>query len=178
MSNDQQQSGGGKSLLDKAQDMIGAAVGMSSASTMGSHSAGAFVKNAVIANRYEIEAAQIALQRGRSPEIRELAQKMIKDHQMLGSKMKSAVPAMDGVDLPDEQLDNRRQGMIDNLRDAPEDSFDQRYLDQQLAAHREAVTLFSGYADNGDNPELKGLAASAVPILQDHLDHVTRLKGY
>jgi putative membrane protein len=178
MTSEPNQQQGGKSLLDKAQDAIGAAVGMASASTVGAHSAKAFVQNATASNLYEIEAAQIAVQRSGSLEVRTLAEKMLKDHQTLGAKMKHALSGIEGVDPVDQKLDNRREGMIDNLRDAPQDAFDERYLDQQLTAHREAVSLFQGYAEHGDNTELKGVAAAALPILQEHLDHVIRLRGH
>jgi putative membrane protein len=168
----------GKSVIDKAQDAIGAAVGMASASTLGSHSAQAFLRNAMASNLYEIEAARLAEQRGQTVEVRELAQKMIRDHETLGTKMRHSLADIGAVEAPEEKLDNRRQGMIDNLRDAPADGFDRTYLDQQFTAHREAVTLFQGYAENGDNAELKGLAAAAVPILQEHLEHVIRLRGH
>lgn len=103
---------------------------------------------------------------------------MIRDHQMLATKTRHAISEIGGVEPAEETLDNRRQGMLDNLRDAPAEGFDPAYLEQQQTAHREAVTLFKGYAESGDNPQLKGLAASAVPILQKHLDRVASLLGH
>jgi putative membrane protein len=46
--------GGLKSVIDKAQDMIGGVVGMASATTAGSHDSEAFVTNAVMGDLYEI----------------------------------------------------------------------------------------------------------------------------
>ena len=34
-----------------------------------------------------------------------------------------------------------------------------------------------GYADHGDNPALKALAAKATPVIQKHLDEVKRIGG-
>jgi putative membrane protein len=178
MANEPNQEKRGRGLLGRAQDALGSAVGMASAATVGSRSAKAFLQNATASNLYEIEAAQIALQRTGSEDVRVLAQTMLRDHQMLGVKLKHAALEIEGIEPAEEKLDNRREGMLDNLREAPQQAFDERYLEQQLAAHREALTLFRGYAENGDHAELKGVAAAAVPILEEHLNHVIRLRGH
>jgi putative membrane protein len=50
-------------------------------------------------------------------------------------------------------------------------------LHQQLAAHLEALTLHSGYADHGDNPVLKAAAAKTKPIVQSHIDQLKKIGG-
>jgi len=167
-----------RGAMDKAEDAVGAAVGMASASTAGSHSTKAFVMNAVIANRYEIEAARIALARSRSEPVRQLAQRMIDDHTRVGDQMRRAVEAGGQAQAMPDALDDRRKGMIDNLRTAPEDEFDRRYLQQQDAAHREAITLFEGYGKNGDDPRLKRLAEETAPALKAHLEAVKAAQGH
>jgi putative membrane protein len=71
---------------------------------------------------------------------------------------------------PADKLDERRQGFIDNLKTASAADFDKTYIDQQVAAHGEALTLMQGYADNGSDAGLKAGAAKAVPKVQMHLD--------
>jgi putative membrane protein len=63
------------------------------------------------------------------------------------------------------------------LNAAKPDEFDKTYLDQQEAAHNEALTLMQGYADHGDDAGLKAAAAKAVPKVQAHLDKVKSLKA-
>lgn len=154
-----------------------AAADAASAVALASRAARAFVHTALAGNLYEIEAARIALQRSGSDAVRGLAQAMLTDHQALGAKVRHALPELEGVDPVEAKLDGRREDMLDNLREAPRAGFDQRYLDQQLAAHREALTLFRGYAECGGNAELKGLAAAAAPILETQLEHVIGLRG-
>jgi putative membrane protein len=82
-------------------------------------------------------------------------------------------------DLADAALpadtDARRTGLLDNLRSATADGFDKTYLDQQVAAHDEANTLMSGFAEHGDNAVLKAFAAKVSPTVREHLDMVKAL---
>jgi putative membrane protein len=181
MSEDNQNEGGGlKKVMDKASDMVGGMVGMASASTAGSHSGAAFAANAGMGDLYEIEAGRIALQKARSDAVREFAAMMIEHHTTSMHQMQSALMSSEVTrDLPDlkpvMELDNRRQGMIQHLMDAPDDDFDKMYLDQQRLAHQETATLLSGYAENGDNPQLQSVAIGALPMVERHAKMIGRL---
>lgn len=181
MAQQQNDSGGGlKGAVDKMQDAVGGAVGMASATTAGSHSAKAFLTNAAVADIYEREAARMALMRSRSPEITLFAERMIQDHTTSTHQLQSALTmneAKDAGPAPTEP-DQRRKGMLGHLRDAPDDGFDKMYLDQQEMAHQENVTLFKGYAESGDNPQLRSFAMSTLPVLERHLEKVRMLKGH
>src|SRR5690606_41250583 len=85
-----------------------------------------------------------------------------------------APQAAPDVTVPTE-LDERRQGMIDNLRAASAEDFDRVYIDQQVAAHNEAVTLHRGFSDNSDAPQLAQHAATVLPQIEAHLQHAERL---
>lgn len=167
---------GASRMVDKAQDAVGAAVGKTSASIGGGTTKG-FVKNAALSDMYEIEAAELAIRRTASPPIVKLAEQMIDDHGKASAELKRTVAALDDVDAPPARLDERRQGMIDNLEAAPDEEFDKSYLDQQYAAHDEAVTLFRNYSEHGDEPKLKAFASETLPVLERHLSHVQELRG-
>lgn len=173
-------AGGMKHMLDKATDVVGGMVGLASASTAGSHSSEGFVMNACVGDLYELEAAQIALQRSRSESVRAFAQMMIDHHTTAMHQMRSALRSSEVRSrLPDlaptTELDDRRKAMIKHLREAPEDNLDKTYLDQQKLAHQETVTLHKGYAESGDNPQLRSLAASGVPMVERHLETLRRI---
>jgi putative membrane protein len=100
---------------------------------------------------------------------------MITDHTAMLNEMKPVITKA-GKTAPTE-LDQRRQGLLDNLRAAGPNDFDKVYLDQQVAAHEETLTLLKGYADNGDNADLKAAAAKAMPKVQAHLDKAKALQA-
>ena len=161
--------------VNAAQDATSAAVGATAAATVGQVSTDAFVTNASISDMYEIQAGQIAQAKGQSKGVKDFGKMMVTDHTAMSNAMKPMVIAA-GETAP-TGLDERRKGMIDNLNAAAPADFDKVYLDQQEAAHGEALTLMSGYGDNGDNADLKAGALKAVPKSQAHLDHVKQLKA-
>jgi putative membrane protein len=158
-----------------AQDATGAAVGTMSAATMGSHDTGAFVSNAAQSDMYEIQAAKIAEQKAKAPEVKAFAKKMIADHTKLTNEMKPLIKA--AGQTPPTDLDQRRKGFLDNLKAADAGSFDKTYMDQQVAAHDEALTLMQGYAKDGSDAGLKGGAAKAIPTVQMHSDMAKKIQA-
>lgn len=95
---------------------------------------------------------------------------MIKaDHTAASADLKTAAATgAPDVTLP-VQLDQRRQGLLDNLRSASAADFDKVYIDQQVAAHQEAVTLHRGFSDNTDAPDLARHAQTVLPKIEAHL---------
>jgi putative membrane protein len=133
-----------------------------------------FVPAATSSNTFEIQSSRLALQRSRNPEVRRFAQQMIRDHNMAGRRMMAAARA-GGVPAPRPMLNDKHQAMLDSVRSASD--FDAAYMDAQLAAHQEAVALFTSYSSTGDNAELVVFAKETLPTLQMHLDHVQSMKG-
>jgi putative membrane protein len=160
--------------VDKAQDATGAAVGATSANTLGPHDTAAFVSNASQSDMYEIEAAKTAQARTKNPDIRAFAKMMFTDHTATSKAM--APLAQAAGQTPADKLDQRRQGFIDNLKTASDADFDKVYVDQQVAAHKEALDLMSGYAKDGSDAGLKDAAAKTAPKVQMHLDKITGIQ--
>lgn len=161
--------------VNKAQDAMGAAVGSTSAATMGAHDTGAFVSNAVQSDMYEIQAAKMAEQRSKNPEVKAFAKMMVTDHTKLSNEMKPLITA--AGQTPPTELDQRRKGFLDNLKAAPDADFDKTYIDQQVSAHDEALTLMQGYAKDGSDAGLKAAAGKAVPIIQKHSDEAKKIQA-
>ena len=161
--------------VNHAQDTAGAAVGSTSAATLGAHDTGAFVSGAAQGDMYEIQAGQIAEQKSKNAEVKAFAKKMITDHTALTNEMKPLVKA--AGQTPPADLDQRRKGFLDNLKAANAGDFDKTYMDQQVAAHDEALTLMQGYAKDGSDAGLKAAAGKAVPKVQMHSDMAKKLQA-
>lgn len=165
-------AGTSNAAINAAQDATAGAVGSASAVT-GPASTDAFVTNAAISDMYEIQAGQIAQQKGQSADVKAFGKQMVTDHTALSNAMKPLIIKA-GKTAP-AGLDERRKGLIDNLNAAAPADFDKVYLAQQEAAHNEALTLMQGYADHGDDAGLKTGAAKALPKIKAHLSHVQGL---
>lgn len=132
-----------------------------------------FVDAAAVSDMYEVEAGKIAEQRAHNSKVRAFAEKMVKAHTETIDKLKSILGSL-GPNVapvtPPAHLDDRRQGMIDELRGAKAADFDNRYLSQQIDAHKEALILMKGYAKDGDVTPVKGFAGETATAVQMHLD--------
>jgi putative membrane protein len=153
--------------MSNVEDATSHAVGTMSAATTSSLQG--FVTGAAISDMYEVEAGKIAEQRSSNPDVKAFAQKMVQAHTATTAQLKSILASMKNQPAAPAHLDDRRQGLIDNLRGASAADFDARYMSQQVDAHKEALSLMKGYAKDGDNPSVKSFAAETAPKVQDHL---------
>jgi len=161
--------------VNSAQDVAAGPVGLASSATV--NTAAEFVKAAAMGDMYEIEAGKIAVARAKRADVKAFGQMMVDMHSKTSSDLKAALKD-NNIDIaPPTALDDRRLGMLQNLRAAGDADFDAAYLHQQLAAHLEALTLHGGYADHGDNPVLKAAAAKTKPVVQTHIDEVRKIGG-
>ena len=166
-----------KNAVDKVTDAIGGTVGKASAAT--TTSADTFVENAAIGDLYEIAAARVALSRAHSEQLRSAANKMIDDHTTATNHLKAALEMNEthGVRSAPKALDSRRETMLKHLEDAPADAFDSTYLDQQVLAHEETVSLMRSYSEGGDNPQLRSFASGTLPVVERHLSRMKALRA-
>ena len=109
-----------------------------------------------------------------SPDVKAFGKMMVIQHTAMTNEMKPLVTAAGKT--PAAALDQRRQGMLDNLTAAAPEAFDKAYVTQQVAAHQEALTLMKGYAEHGDDAGLKGGATKAIPKIEMHLADVQKLQ--
>ena len=161
--------------VNATQDMTSGAVGQTSAATLGANTVDGFVTNLAVANMYELQAAEIAQTKSNNAQVKELASMITRDHTSAGEKLSTTAPtAAPNVTIP-TALDQRRQGLIDNLNAASAADFDKVYLDQQVAAHNEVLTLLNGFSDNTEAPALSSLAREMVAPITMHRDHAQRV---
>ncbi len=161
--------------VNAAQDATSAAVGQTSAATLGANTLDGYVMNAAVSDMYEIEAGRMAQEKGQSAETRQLGEMLVNDHTASSGRLAELARA--AGETPPTEMDERRQGLIDNLRAADGAQFDEVFAEQQVAAHQEAITLHEGYGENGDNAELAAFARDLVPTLRTHLERAQALEA-
>jgi putative membrane protein len=126
-----------------------------------------FVDRAALAGIFEVRASELAVEKGKDPKVIAFAKRMIEDHTAAMQRLVETAKAADLQLTPPIEVDASHADEMDQLRGATEE-FDTLYLEQQRAAHDEAIALFSGFAENGDNDQLKQLAANLLPTLKEH----------
>lgn len=163
-------------VVDRVEDAASLPVGQTSARVMGGNLSSAYVSNALMGDMYEVEAANVALERSESEAVRTLALKVRTDH----AAARTGLEALGAAETPSNVLpgvlDQRRRGLIDNLRNAAPANFDRVYLDQLIAAQEEAVTLNRSFADHADTPGLAKHALTVLPQIEAHLVQARSLR--
>ncbi|NDF12713.1 MAG: DUF4142 domain-containing protein [Proteobacteria bacterium] len=136
-----------------------------------------FVQKASLANLFEIESSQLAINKSQNPEVKKFAQRMVTEHKKTGQELKDLLTASQLSIRPETKLDDTHRRLMAKLEDATREDFDNEYISIQTQAHKEAVALFAEYSEHGENGKLKEFAQSTRPTLKDHLKHVESLEA-
>ena len=134
-----------------------------------------FVTQAAISDMAEIESSKLAVAKT-DGKTKAFAEKMIKDHTETSTELKGLVTGGKvKANLPGA-MDSAHQSKIDKLKGLSGASFTKEYDDMQVAAHKDAVSLFERYSKSGENADLKAFAGKTLPHLQMHLKMAEDLK--
>jgi len=134
-----------------------------------------FLAKAGASDLYERQASQLVLSSTHDKQIRDFASEMIRDHTKSTQMVKSAA-MRSGLHPRPPMLDRAQQGMLAALRRAHGADRDRKYLDQQRSAHNQALGLMQDYAASGSAPALRKAAADIVPVVQHHIDMLSRIR--
>jgi putative membrane protein len=126
-----------------------------------------FVPQAASSDAFEIQASQLALQKGGSEKIKAFAKDMIAAHRQSTADLKAAakeagIPV--GAALPKDL-----QAKLDALKAASGPTFDAAYLSAQVSVHTKAVELFGSFSKDGEGGPVKAFAAQTYPVIRTHL---------
>ena len=127
----------------------------------------AFLKQAAVADRLEIESARLALRRSSTPSVRVFAKRLIEDHLKsthalheiadgAGIRVPSALPAAD-------------LRLLNKVRGAKGARFDRSFASLQVGVHVRAISLFSRRKASTTPTTVDAFATSQLPILRIHL---------
>ena len=135
-----------------------------------------FVRRAAIANRFEIEEAQLALAHGSDPRLKEFARTMVMDHGVALKDLETA-SRMAGVTLPDRKFDEPHQAKVNAISRKKGADFDQQYRADQRQAHDDAIALLVAYQQSGKSEQLRAWAIKALPVVRKHRETIGALNA-
>lgn len=134
-----------------------------------------FIENAAHNGHAEVEASRMALQKARSPQIKEFAQKMVADHTKANEEL-AALARARGVTPPTEPslVQKGKQKLMLDMADG--EDFDRRYAESMgIEAHQNTIELFEKASREVKDPELRAFAANKLPTLRHHLEMARQL---
>jgi putative membrane protein len=132
-----------------------------------------FVTKVAISDMFEVQSSKLAAQKGNA-EVKSFAKRMIKDHTKTTQELKGIVGKAKAK-LP-KTMDADHQQKLAKLQKAGGNDFNSIYASMQVQAHEDAVKLFEGYSNAGDDAQLKAWAGKTLPNLKEHLEHAKKLK--
>lgn len=142
----------------------------SAAAQVAQTDADGYVRQTAISDLFEVSAAQAALQKASSEEVRSFARMMIDDHTKAGEQLEDAAKGQSLADSLPTGVDARHDRMLQELANATEQDFDRLYMRTQVEAHTAALKQQQDYSSFGANPALKAIASQLVPVVKRHLD--------
>lgn len=155
--------------------IVGLSLALSTASAWADMSPQDFVDRASASGMAEIETARMALEQGTSAEVKNFAEKMIKDHTAANEDLKEIATRkqLELSDSPDAM--NKAKAMILELREG--ENFDEAYARNQVNAHEQAVELYREAAEGVRDEDLQAYAKEKLSTLEEHLEMARRLPG-
>jgi putative membrane protein len=133
------------------------------------------------ANAIDIEAGELAKEKGENAKVREFAQRMITDHTAVNQQASDLAGRL-GV-TPEESPTSRqlRQGAdqnMANLRGLSGAAFDRAYIDHEVEYHQTVLSAIDETLIPGaQNAELRDLLTRTRPAIQAHLDHAKQIQA-
>lgn len=133
----------------------------------------AFVDDIAKGDMAEVQLGQLAEQKGSSPEVKQLAQKMVDDHTRLGQQMQ---PIESALQLkPPKKIDKKDQKELAKLNTLSGDAFDKEYLSCLVEDHEKDLKELKLEQSSTANAQLKQVAAKLEQLTEGHLAMVKQV---
>lgn len=124
------------------------------------------------ANQMEVMAGKLALQKGRSKDVKTYGKRLVTDHSAADKKV-MALAKDEKITLP--KGPPMTDEMMDQLKSAPAADFDQLFAADMLEDHKKDIAEAKAARDRTTDGKLKALLASLIPVLEEHRDIAQRL---
>ena len=134
----------------------------------------AFALYAASSGMAELEAARLVLKATRNADVRDYAQKLVRDHEASAEALRRIV-APRGLTLPRTST-GRHADMVTKLSGVKEPDRDEAFLQRfGVDAHKETIALFERHVKEGGDPELRRFAERTLVGLREHMDAAQKL---
>jgi putative membrane protein len=126
-----------------------------------------FLKDAAVANMFEIESSKLAADRSSDTFVLQFAKEMVADHKSALDEL-ATVASNKGVTLP-TGLPADKAKIINRLKGLRGDAFDRAYKAAQSAGHSGAKALFERQVKAGHDEDARDYAVKTLPAVTMHL---------
>jgi putative membrane protein len=126
-----------------------------------------FLTKAAKSSYATVQLAQLAIERSKNKDVRQLAQKILEDHQKQTGDI-AKLASTKGVTLPDS-ASLAASFKETTLKSFSGSHFDQSFLKKMIDEHQDTIALFQKEASTGTDSDVKDYATTNSQPLQEHL---------
>jgi putative membrane protein len=152
------------------------AAASTSAPSIANQAALDFIGRAVGDDMFEYQAAQVAAVRAQDPAVKAFA--IVTAKQSAASKQaltRAVAESGQRLSAP-TRLPDHLQSMLDELNRGTARDFDKTYIEQQIEADEDALSLMSAYGRDGGAPAIRAAASALGPARQAQLDQARSIQ--
>lgn len=128
-----------------------------------------WVLETALHNQAELQLSQQAQQKAKSDQVKQIAQRMVQDHQKMGQMLEPVAQQMN-LQVP-KSLPSLKQQQLQAMTSLEAEQFDKKYIAHLHMAHARDVASFQA-ASQMDQEQVKQFATQHLPMLQQHKQQV------
>jgi putative membrane protein len=134
-----------------------------------------FVAQASAGSQFQIDSARLAEKKAMTPALRDYAHQMLATH---GSQKDALAGILQqkGVQAPPEALlQGAYRTILSSLEAQDLQEFERDYLEAQVQYQKGNAALFQNEVQNGTDADLKELARTTMPKIDEHLERASKV---
>lgn len=132
-----------------------------------------FMTKAAAGGLYEVQAGNLAQEKGHSAGVKSFGAMLLKDHSAANEELK-ALAGRKGVTLPAAVPADKKK-RLDKIAQAK--NFDKEFVDEVgVDDHKDDIKLFEKASTDADDADVKAFATKTLPTLKAHREHAEGLK--
>jgi putative membrane protein len=132
-----------------------------------------FLKSAAEGGLTEVSAGKLAENKATTPELKDFAGMMVKDHSTADQKLWKLASGknvtLPGTGSAEQVAAGERLKLLSGK------TFDKAYIRNQITAHRDTIALFKKEIATGKDAQARQFAAATLPTVEQHLDRITKI---
>ena len=134
-----------------------------------------FMSAATEINLEEIRLSEVALERSKNLEIRELGKKLTAQHYQSLLDL-TAFAAKKNITIP-TKLGDKENADYERLNHMSGETLNREYITMMVKEHQEAIALFEKEVKVASDTEIKQWATATLPEMHTHLDYAIACQG-
>lgn len=118
-------------------------------------------------NQMEIRLGELAMQKGRSQDVRNFGRRLRNDHQMADRRVTN-LAAREGIRLVNPPMTRHERTVNRRLRYARGHQFDREFMDAMADGHTQTIQDLSQARRDLRDPQVRRLVGNTLPALRHH----------